>query len=185
MQVGPRNPESSLPLRTSPAWLTATPENLNTDSPLPPIQVFDPPTVPAAPRAATGRGRAYVAGRPATMVGMEWLLLGISVGLVLACGVFGAAEYCPRRRRPRCGGEGRQRGRPTGQGVRRALSSLSTQLSGAQIGVTLTNLVIGFLAEPAIAIAARGPADCASEFPRVPSRASPSRSGWCSRPSRR
>ena len=24
---------------------------------------------------------------------MEWLLLAISVGLVLACGVFGAAEY--------------------------------------------------------------------------------------------
>ncbi|MEI2671472.1 MAG: hypothetical protein V9G13_10160 [Marmoricola sp.] len=31
-----------------------------------------------------------------------------------------------------------------------ALRSLSTQLSGAQIGVTLTNLAIGFLAEPAL-----------------------------------
>jgi CBS domain containing-hemolysin-like protein len=37
------------------------------------------------------------------------------------------------------------------QGVRTALRTLSTQLSGAQVGVTLTNLVIGFLAEPAIA----------------------------------
>ena len=35
--------------------------------------------------------------------------------------------------------------------MRTALRSLSTQLSGAQVGVTLTNLVIGFLAEPAIA----------------------------------
>ena len=37
------------------------------------------------------------------------------------------------------------------QGVQTALKSLSTQLSGAQVGITLTNLVIGFLAEPAIA----------------------------------
>ena len=32
-----------------------------------------------------------------------------------------------------------------------ALKSLSTQLSGAQVGITVTNLGIGFLAEPAIA----------------------------------
>jgi CBS domain containing-hemolysin-like protein len=43
------------------------------------------------------------------------------------------------------------------QGVRMALKSLSTQLSGAQVGVTLTNLIIGFLAEPAIASLLRGP----------------------------
>jgi hypothetical protein len=30
--------------------------------------------------------------RPATMGGMEWLLLGVSVALMLICGVFGAAE---------------------------------------------------------------------------------------------
>ncbi|MDN5744660.1 MAG: hemolysin family protein, partial [Nocardioidaceae bacterium] len=32
-----------------------------------------------------------------------------------------------------------------------ALRTLSTQLSGAQVGITITNLAIGFLAEPAIA----------------------------------
>jgi CBS domain containing-hemolysin-like protein len=37
------------------------------------------------------------------------------------------------------------------QGVASALRSLSTQLSAAQVGITVTNLVIGFLAEPAIA----------------------------------
>lgn len=36
-------------------------------------------------------------------------------------------------------------------GVLRALRTLSTQLSAAQVGITVTNLVIGFLAEPAIA----------------------------------
>ena len=85
------------------------------------------------------------------MGGMEWLLLAISVGLVLACGVFGAAEYSfvavDRAAVERAANEGDRQA----QGVRTALRSLSTQLSGAQIGVTLTNLVIGFLAEPAIA----------------------------------
>jgi CBS domain containing-hemolysin-like protein len=82
---------------------------------------------------------------------MEWLLLGISVALVLACGVFGAAEYSfvavDRSTVERAAAEGDRQA----EGVRTALRSLSTQLSGAQVGVTLTNLVIGFLAEPAIA----------------------------------
>jgi CBS domain containing-hemolysin-like protein len=85
------------------------------------------------------------------MVPMEWLLLAISAGLVLACGVFGAAEYSfvavDRSAVERAAGEGDRQA----EGVRQALRTLSTQLSGAQIGVTLTNLVIGFLAEPAIA----------------------------------
>ena len=42
-------------------------------------------------------------------------------------------------------------------GVQRALRSLSTQLSGAQVGITITNLAIGFLAEPAIAELIDGP----------------------------
>jgi CBS domain containing-hemolysin-like protein len=82
---------------------------------------------------------------------MEWLLLAISVGLVLACGVFGAAEYSfvaiDRSAVEKAASEGDRQA----EGVRMALRSLSTQLSGAQIGVTLTNLAIGFLAEPAIA----------------------------------
>ena len=82
---------------------------------------------------------------------MEWLLLAISVGLVLACGVFGAAEYAlvavDRSTVEKAASEGDRQA----EGVRLALRSLSTQLSGAQIGVTLTNLIIGFLAEPAIA----------------------------------
>jgi CBS domain containing-hemolysin-like protein len=41
--------------------------------------------------------------------------------------------------------------------VQRALRSLSTQLSGAQVGITVTNLAIGYLAEPAIARLIDGP----------------------------
>ena len=88
---------------------------------------------------------------------MEWLLLAISVGLVLACGVFVAAEFAfvtvDRPSVDRAASEG-VRG---ASGVQTALRSLSTQLSGAQVGITITNLAIGFLAEPAIARLIDGP----------------------------
>ena len=92
---------------------------------------------------------------------MEWLLLAISVGLVLACGVFVAAEFAfvtvDRPSVDRAASEG-VRG---AAGVQTALKSLSTQLSGAQVGITITNLAIGFLAEPAIARLIDGPLEAA------------------------
>jgi len=95
------------------------------------------------------------------MGGMEWLLLGISVALMVVCGVFGAAEYSfvavDRAAVERAAASGDR----AAIGVRKALRSLSTQLSGAQVGVTITNLVIGFLAEPAIAGLLRDPLEAA------------------------
>lgn len=80
----------------------------------------------------------------------EWLLLFTSFLLMLACGVFVAAEFslvtvdrATIEREAAAGDRG-------AQGTLRALRSLSTQLSGAQLGITITNLAIGFLAEPAI-----------------------------------
>ncbi len=91
------------------------------------------------------------------MARMEWVLLGVSVALMLTCGLFGAAEYSlvtvDRAAVERAASGGDQ----SAAGVRAALKTLSTQLSGAQIGVTLTNLIIGFLAEPAIASLLSGP----------------------------
>src|SRR5690349_942433 len=88
---------------------------------------------------------------------MEWLLLGISIVLMVVCGVFGAAEYSlvavDRAAVERAASSGDR----AAIGVRKALRSLSTQLSGAQVGVTITNLVIGFLAEPAIATLLKTP----------------------------
>ena len=43
------------------------------------------------------------------------------------------------------------------KGVAVALRSLSTHLSAAQLGITVTNLIIGFMAEPAIAGLLDGP----------------------------
>ena len=88
---------------------------------------------------------------------MEWLLLAVSAGLVLACGIFVAAEFSfvtvDRPSVEKAAAEGDK----GAEGVRVALKSLSTQLSGAQVGITLTNLAIGFLAEPAISELIRGP----------------------------
>jgi len=81
----------------------------------------------------------------------EWLLLGASLLLILTCGVFVAAEFAlvtvdrSQVERQAAAGD------PVAAGVQTAIRSLSTQLSGAQVGITVTNLAIGYLAEPAIA----------------------------------
>ncbi|KAA1379685.1 hemolysin family protein [Aeromicrobium fastidiosum] len=87
----------------------------------------------------------------------EWLLLATSLLLMLACGVFVAAEFsfvtvdrATIERDAAAGDKG-------AQGTLIALRSLSTQLSGAQLGITITNLAIGYLAEPAIGNLLRDP----------------------------
>ncbi|EXG81818.1 hemolysin family protein [Cryptosporangium arvum] len=82
---------------------------------------------------------------------VEWLLVLLGLLLVAACGVFVAAEFAfvtvDRGAVERAGAGG----------VDAALRTLSTQLSGAQVGITITNLAIGFLAEPSIAALLEGP----------------------------
>lgn len=86
-----------------------------------------------------------------------WLLLAAALLLIAACGVFVAAEFAfvtvDRNQVDQRAAEGDQ----GALGVQSALRSLSTQLSGAQVGITVTNLAIGFLAEPAIADLINGP----------------------------
>ena len=88
---------------------------------------------------------------------IEALLILVSLLLVAACGAFVAAEFAfitvDRASVERAAEDGDRKAR----GVLAALRSLSTQLSGAQVGITVTNLLIGFLAEPAIAELIDGP----------------------------
>lgn len=69
---------------------------------------------------------------------------------MLSCGLFVAAEFSfvtvDRASVERAADSGDR----NAQGTLMALRTLSTQLSGAQLGITITNLAIGFLAEPAI-----------------------------------
>ena len=80
----------------------------------------------------------------------EWILLAVSFALMLACGVFVAAEFSfvtvDRATIERAA----EAGDRSAAGTLSALRSLSTQLSGAQLGITITNLAIGFLAQPAL-----------------------------------
>ncbi|NHC12854.1 hemolysin family protein [Motilibacter deserti] len=77
--------------------------------------------------------------------------LALALVLVVACGAYVAAEFSlltVDRPSVERAAEAGDRG---AQGVLAGLRSLSTQLSGAQVGITVTNLLIGYLSEPAIA----------------------------------
>lgn len=87
----------------------------------------------------------------------EWLLVGLAAVLIAANGLFVAAEFSlvtvDRAAVERRAEEGDRRAR----GVLAAVRSLSTQLSGAQLGITVTSLVVGFIAEPSVAALLLGP----------------------------
>lgn len=80
-----------------------------------------------------------------------WVLLGLVVVLIAANAVFVAAEFSMvtvDRTKVEANAE---RGDGAARRLLSALRMLSTHLSGAQLGITITSLVVGFLAEPAIA----------------------------------
>ncbi|MGW3355562.1 hemolysin family protein [Streptomyces bungoensis] len=87
----------------------------------------------------------------------EVLLLLVAVLLSLACGAFVAAEFSlttvERSELERAA----ERGERGAQGALKAVRNLTFQLSGAQLGITVTNLVVGMLAEPSIAKLLSGP----------------------------
>jgi CBS domain containing-hemolysin-like protein len=81
----------------------------------------------------------------------EILLLLLAVLLIAANALFVAAEFSLVTV-DRSLVRGKVAAGETGAaGVDRALSTLSTQLSGAQLGITITSLLVGYLAEPAVA----------------------------------
>ncbi|MFF5023100.1 hemolysin family protein [Streptomyces collinus] len=87
----------------------------------------------------------------------EVLLLLVAILLSLACGAFVAAEFSlttvERGELERAA----ERGERGAAGALKAVRNLTFQLSGAQLGITVTNLVVGMLAEPSIAKLLAGP----------------------------
>ncbi|MFH9979686.1 hemolysin family protein [Streptomyces sp. NPDC017179] len=85
------------------------------------------------------------------------LLLGAAFLLILANGFFVAAEFglvtVERPDAEQAAEEGDRRALR----VVESLKELSFQLSGTQLGITITSLVVGMLAEPALAGLLRGP----------------------------
>ena len=78
----------------------------------------------------------------------EWLLVLLGVALTAGTAVFVAAEFSlvaldrPQVQQAVDAGDHRARS------VLASLRGLSTQLSAAQVGITLTTLVVGYLAQP-------------------------------------
>ena len=81
-----------------------------------------------------------------------WLLLAAAITLIIANGLFVAAEFSlvtvERGSVERAAASGDRRA----QSLAGALHNLSFELSGAQLGITATSLVVGMLAEPALSV---------------------------------
>ncbi|MEV0523642.1 hemolysin family protein [Streptomyces sp. NPDC050439] len=91
----------------------------------------------------------------------EILLLLLALLLTLACALFVAAEFSlttVERSDLERAAEARERG---AESALKAVRRLTLQLSGAQLGITVTSLVIGMLAEPSLAALLRGPLEAA------------------------
>ncbi|UYQ60675.1 hemolysin family protein [Streptomyces peucetius] len=88
---------------------------------------------------------------------IELLLLLLALALMLACALFVAAEFSlttVERGDLERAAEAGERGADS---ALKAVRKLTLQLSGAQLGITVTSLVIGMLAEPSLAALLRGP----------------------------
>ncbi|MFD4630980.1 hemolysin family protein [Streptomyces sp. NPDC058284] len=87
----------------------------------------------------------------------EVLLLLVALLLCLACGVFVAAEFSLTTVERSELEQAVERGERGAAGALKAVKNLTFQLSGAQLGITVTNLVVGMLSEPSIAKLIAGP----------------------------
>ncbi len=87
----------------------------------------------------------------------EWLLVGLGVLLTIGTALFVASEFSlvsvDRPAVERAVEAGDQRA----EGVLAAVRTLSTQLSAAQVGITLTTLIVGYLVEPSLAALLEAP----------------------------
>ncbi|MFJ3203949.1 hemolysin family protein [Streptomyces sp. NPDC086989] len=87
----------------------------------------------------------------------EALLLLVALLLCLACGVFVAAEFSLTTVERSELEQAAERGEPGAESALAAVRSLTFQLSGAQLGITVTGLVIGMISKPSIAALLQGP----------------------------
>ncbi|MFJ4923077.1 hemolysin family protein [Streptomyces sp. NPDC088725] len=87
----------------------------------------------------------------------EVLLLVVAVLLSFACGAFVAAEFSLTTVERGSLEQAAERGERGAASALKAVRSLTYQLSGAQLGITVTNLIVGMLSEPSISKLLRGP----------------------------
>ncbi|MFJ5738598.1 hemolysin family protein [Streptomyces microflavus] len=100
---------------------------------------------------------------------IEVLLLLVALLLCVACGAFVAAEFSLTTVERGELERAVERGERGSASALKAVRSLTFQLSGAQLGITVTNLVIGMLSEPSIAKLIRSPVEAAGLPPAAAS----------------
>ncbi|UGQ09063.1 hemolysin family protein [Yinghuangia sp. ASG 101] len=91
----------------------------------------------------------------------EVLLLIVAVLLILACALFVAAEFSLTTVDRVALEQAAEAGERGAVGALKAVRRLTVQLSGAQLGITVTSLVIGMLAQPSLAKLLAGPLESA------------------------
>lgn len=84
------------------------------------------------------------------MIG-EWLLVGLGILLTLGTAVFVASEFSLVTLDPGVVEKQTSPDDRRSQSVLKALRRLSTELSGAQVGITLTTVLLGYTTQPAVA----------------------------------
>ncbi len=91
----------------------------------------------------------------------EWLLLLFGVVLTLGTALFVAAEFSLVALDRPTVQKAVDAGEPGARSVLASHRQLSTQLSACQVGITLTTLVLGFIASPSVGALLRGPLESA------------------------
>ncbi|MEU2656828.1 hemolysin family protein [Streptomyces sp. NPDC007325] len=99
----------------------------------------------------------------------EVLLLLVALLLAVACGAFVAAEFSLTTVERGELEAAVERGERGAAGALKAVRSLTFQLSGAQLGITVTNLIVGMLSEPSISKLIKGPVEALGLSPSVAS----------------
>ncbi len=86
----------------------------------------------------------------------DWLLIGLGILLTAGTAVFVASEFSLVTLDAAIVEKSTQPGDRRGASVLKALRHLSTELSGAQVGITLTTILLGYTTQPAVVELLRG-----------------------------
>ncbi|MDN5793062.1 MAG: hemolysin family protein [Brevibacterium aurantiacum] len=81
---------------------------------------------------------------------MEWFYLALALILICGTGVFVAAEFSLLTLDRHTADKAVEDGVVGAKTLRRSMTHLSTQLSAAQVGITITTLLTGYLMEPSL-----------------------------------
>jgi len=87
----------------------------------------------------------------------HWLMILLGVLLTAGTALFVAAEFSLVALDPATVDRRVERGEKRASGIQLALKELSTQLSGAQVGITLTTVLLGYTAQSALVALLSGP----------------------------